>query len=198
MDLLPWQKVAFSGHEIGNHTVSHPCSENFPFISEFDRSALEEMSLDEMEAEIVEAGKRLSRVIPGQDHVSFAYPCYQPFVGKGLTRQSYVPLVAKHCVAGRGRGERSNDPRRCDVAYLWSWPCERSTGAHLVGLVEQAVVEGRWAILTFHGVHEGHLPIGDGDLLELCMHLKEQKDRVWTAPVATIGAYVADWQSERG
>ena len=193
---MPWQDVAAAGHEIGNHSVSHPCSHNFPFISEFGRLALEEMSLDEMEAEIVEARRRLRSVIPGQDNVSFAYPCYQPFVGKGATRQSYVPLVAKHCVAGRGPGERSDDPRRCDVAYLWSWPCERLTGANLVGIVEQAVTEGRWAILTFHGVHEGHLPIGDGNLTDLCAYLRDHADRVWTAPVATIGAYVAARQAE--
>jgi hypothetical protein len=127
--------------------------------------------------------------------ISFAYPCYQPFLGRGATRKSYVPLVLDHCVAGRGRGERANDPRHCDVGYLWSWPCERLTGPHLIGLVEQAAAEGRWAILTFHGVHEGHLSVGDGDLAELCAYLSRHQERIWTAPVATVAAWVADQQA---
>lgn len=28
-NLVPWRKVGLSGHEIGNHTVSHICSRNF-------------------------------------------------------------------------------------------------------------------------------------------------------------------------
>jgi hypothetical protein len=107
-----------AGHEIGNHTITHPCSKNFAFISEAGRRSLEEMSLDEIGQEIDETNRRLTEILPEQGPVSFAYPCYQPFVGRGAGRQSYVPVVLKHCVAGRGRGERSNDPRYCDLGYV--------------------------------------------------------------------------------
>src|SRR5690606_23603668 len=103
-------------------------------------------------------------------------------------------LVLEHCVAGRGRGERANDPRYCDLGYLWSWPGERLTGPHLIGLVEEAVMEGRWLILTFHGIHEGHLPVAEGDLAALCAYLSAQAGRIWTAPVAKVAAHVAELQ----
>lgn len=189
-----WAEAAASGHEIGNHTISHPCSKNFPFIAETGRLALEEMRWAEMAWEVAETNRRLAQVLPDQGAVSFAYPCYQPFLGKGAMRVSYVPLVLEHCVAGRGRGERANDPRYCDVGYLWSWPCERLPAAHLIGLVEQGVGEGRWVILTFHGINEGHLPIGEGDLAELCAYLAAHRQRIWTAPLATVAAHVVDVQ----
>lgn len=192
--LLPWRDAAQQGHEIGNHTVSHPCSKNFAFISDNNRKALEEMTLDDIEREIMEAGRRIDEAIPQQGPVSFGYTCYQPFVGKGATRQSYVPVVAKHCVAGRGRGERPNDPRYCDLWYLWSTPCERMTGAELVGVAEQAPAQGRWAILTFHGVNDGHLHVAAADLEELCDYLARNRHRIWTAPVATVAQRVADYQ----
>ena len=106
--LVPWRTAAQTGHEIGNHTINHPCSKNFAFISENNRPALEEMSLDDMDAEIAEAGRQINEVIPAQGPVSFGYTCYQPFVGRSPNRQSYVPVVAKHCVAGRGKGERQS------------------------------------------------------------------------------------------
>lgn len=194
--LLPWRDAAEAGHEVGNHTVSHPCSKNFAFIADNNRRGLEEMTLEEIEAEIVLAGERIRSVIPQQTAMSYGYTCYQPFVGRGATRQSYVPVVAKHCVAGRGRGERPNDPRYCDLWYLWSTPCERMTGAELVGLAEQAPAQRRWSILTFHGVNEGHLSVALGDLEELCDFLARNRSRIWTAPVATIAQQVATYQQE--
>jgi peptidoglycan/xylan/chitin deacetylase (PgdA/CDA1 family) len=194
--LAPWRAAFVVGHEIGNHTVRHPCSQNFDWISDTGRRSLEEMSWEEMGAEIDEAGRRIADVIPEQGLVSFAYPCYQPFLGRGAQRRSYVPLVLERCVAGRGRGERANDPRFCDLGYLWSFPCERMDGAHLIGLVEQTAAQGRWAILTFHGIHEGHLAVAEGDLEELCAYLARHRQRIWTAPLAEIAGYVAVHQTQ--
>lgn len=195
--LAPWREAVSAGHEVGNHTVSHPCSKNLPFISESGRQGLEDMTLEQIEEEIVEAGKRINEVLPVQKVISFAYPCYQPFVGRGASHRSYVPVVLKHCIAGRGKGERSNDPRYCDLGHLWSWPCERMSGPNMIGLVEQALTQGRWAVLTFHGIHEGHLAVSDADFTELCRHLEANRERIWTAPLATIAAHVQEQQTVR-
>jgi peptidoglycan/xylan/chitin deacetylase (PgdA/CDA1 family) len=194
--LVPWRAVAAAGHEIGNHSISHPCSKNFAFISQGGGRALEEMTLDDIEADIVEAGRRIQEVIPEVGPNSYAYTCYQPFVGRGLTRQSYVPVVARHCVAGRGLGEVPNDPNHCDLWYLWSMPCERMNGAQLVGCAERAPGQGRWSILTFHGINEGHLAVADNDLEELCSHLARSRERIWVAPLAVVAQRVAAWQQQ--
>ena len=188
--LSAWQEAVAAGHELGNHTVRHPCSKNFSFISASDRIALEDMTLADMEAEILLAKQRLQQVFPERSDVSFAYPCYQPFVGCGEGRASYVPLVAKHCVAGRGRGERANDPLRCDLAYVWSYPCERMGGAEMVGLVEESIAEGRWTVLTFHGVHEENLSVSDSDFELVCRHLAANQGRIWTETVAQVAKHI--------
>lgn len=190
-----WAAAHGRGHEVGNHTVSHPCSQNFAFISQNGRTPLESLTLVDIEAEIVETRRLLEQMIPGLGPVSFAYPCYQPFVGRGDSRQSYVPVVARHCVAGRGRGETPNDPFACDTAYLWSFPCERMTGAQLVGLVEEALALGRWTILTFHGIHEGHLAVADRDLDMLCAHLARRSAAIWTPTVAEGAQLVQEVQA---
>jgi hypothetical protein len=103
-------------------------------------------------------------------------------------------VIARHFVAGRALGETANDPARCDLYCLWSHPVERHTGAAMVGLAEQAAAEGRWTVLTFHGVHEGHLSVAEGDLHELCAFLDRHRDRIWTAPLATVARRVRDWR----
>ncbi|GAC1429364.1 MAG: polysaccharide deacetylase family protein [Chloroflexota bacterium] len=190
--LLPWREVAAQGHEIGNHSLTHPCSENFHWQA--GTRGLENMTLEDLENDVLEAERRLRATIPEQTARSFCYPCYQDSVGTGARRQSYVPVIARHFVAARARGETANDPERCDLHALWSWPAERMSGAELVGLAEQAAAEGRWTVLTFHGVGEGKLPVAEIDLRELAGFLARHRDRIWTAPVAAVAQRVTWWR----
>ncbi len=189
--LKPWREAHSRGHEIGNHTVQHTCSRNFGWHGE---GGLEAASLADVEADILECAARLREGVPEQEECTFCYPCYQCFVGEGATQQSYVPVVARHFKAGRGRGEGPNHPRHVDLAYLWSYPCERMSAAQMIGLVERSASNGTWAILTFHGVGSGHLSVSDGDFRELCAHLGEHADRIWTAPVIAATNAVLDWR----
>jgi peptidoglycan/xylan/chitin deacetylase (PgdA/CDA1 family) len=181
--LAPWRAVALAGHEVGNHTVNHPCSRNFGFAN--DRR-LETLTLEDMEWEIVEGKARLLELIPEQPETTFCYPCYQDYVGEGPTRQSYVPVVARHHPGARGRGEVPNHPLWADLHHLGSFSAERMSGAELVGYAERAATQGRWTIFTFHGVQQGHLSVGEGDFRELLRHLNRHRNRIWTAPVLEV------------
>jgi len=154
------------------------------------RANLLDWTLADIERDFLEAQRRLADVFPDQGRMSFAYPCYESTVG----RASYVPVVARHAVAGRARGELrgelANDPRYCDLWHLSSWAVERQAGAFMIGLCEQAAALGRWGIFTLHGIHEGHLPVGDTDFVELLDHLVRRQDDIWVAPVAEIAGYV--------
>ena len=198
--LAPWRAAAGRGHEIGNHSLTHPCSQNFELAGGtvvFASLGLESMTLEDIERDVLEAERRLRIGIPEQAVRSFGYPCYQSYVGAGASRQSYVPVIARHFVAARGKGEKANHPARCDLHDLWSWPAERMSGAELVGLAERAAAEGRWAVFTFHGIDEGHLPVAAVDLAELCGFLARHRDRLWTAPVAVVSQHVITWRTEK-
>ena len=181
--LAPWREVAKAGHEVGNHTVNHPCSRNFGFSS---TCHLEGMTVDGIDWEVAEAKRRLLEAIPEQPEMSFCYPCYQDYIGEGPTRQSYVPVVARHHAAGRGRGEVPNHPLWSDLHYLGSFPCERMSAPEMIGYVERGAAQGRWTILTFHGVQQGHLAVGEGDFKELLAHLNRHRSRIWTGTVVEV------------
>ena len=191
--MAPWREVAKFGHEVGNHTVNHPCSRNF---SGNITGGLESMTLADIETDIVEAQRRFKEGIPESESHTFCYPCYMDFVGEGSSRRSYVPIVARHFPAARGKGELANHPAACDLHYLSSWPAERMSGAELVGLAARSASEGRWGILTFHGIHQGHLPIADVDLRELCEFLARNRDRIWTATVAEVAERIIAWRKK--
>ncbi|HEV2070178.1 MAG TPA: polysaccharide deacetylase family protein [Acidimicrobiales bacterium] len=183
-----WQALVQHGHEIGNHTVSHPCSGNFGFSR---TNALEEYSLARMEAEIDEASHRTERLL-GVRPESFAYPCGQSFVGRGEDRASYVPLVARRFCAARGYGsETSNDPRRCDFAHLEAFTIDGRDAPELVALVDQVGSTGRWVIMAAHDVGEGGDQTVLADALETLCQRAAQPD-VWVAPVAEVANYLRD------
>ena len=192
--LAPWADVAGLGHELGNHTLTHPCSGNFDFVPA--GRGLEDLTLEDIAQDIDLCEERL-RSVAGPGPRSFAYPCYQDFVGRGARRQSYVPLVAERFVAARARGERANDPARADLHWLWSFPCERMDAAQMIGLCETATARGLWCILTLHGIHEGGLAVAAEDLEVLCAHLAAQRTRIWTAPVAEVAGHVLAWRGRQ-
>lgn len=192
--LAPWREVALAGHEVGNHTVNHPFGK--ALLDAPPVMCLERMTLEDIEAEILEASRRLREGIPEQQEFSFCYPCYLDHVGEGLTRQSYVPVVARRFIAGRGRGEFGhNHPATCDLAYLYSWNVEFATGPTLVGLAEQAASLGRWVIFAIHGIDQGRLAISETALRELCQFLVRQRRSIWVAPVIKVAQRIREWRA---
>lgn len=187
--LEAWLPAARIGHEMGNHSLNHPCSLNIPIDW---APNLIHMTLSELEQDLREAQRRLSAVFPIHKANSFAYPCYETSLGRGLQRLSYVPLIASLFSAGRARGELANDPLACDLHCLSSMNVERQTGATLIGLAEIALAQERWAILTFHGINEGHLPVAGVDFIQLLDHLTRRREQIWVAPVAEVADYIQE------
>jgi peptidoglycan/xylan/chitin deacetylase (PgdA/CDA1 family) len=193
--MAPWRDAAQTGHEVGNHTVNHPCS--WAFRNQRD-SGLEAMTLEDMDREISEGKRRIEAGIPEQTLHTFCYPCYHTHVGEGPTRQSYTPVVARYHPAGRVKGDMANHPLTTDLHHLFSYPVERHSAHEMIGLVEESVSQGRWAVLTFHGVHEGHLSVAEPDFRALCAHLDRSRNRIWTAPVVAVAGAIAQWRQKNG
>jgi hypothetical protein len=195
--LAPWRAVQDAGHEVGNHSQNHVCSHAFKERPGGPgEPSLETWTLADVEADVLEAERRLGEAVPlppGRQR-TFCYPCYHEHVGEGATRQSYVPVIAKHFLAGRGIGERDNRAGTCDLHYLWSWNVELMDGPELVGHAERAT-QDYWVIMTFHDVgHDSRLSNTLDAFKELCAFLARNQDRIWTAPVDQVAASVASWR----
>ncbi len=195
--LTPWIKVHKNGHEIGNHTISHICSRSLS-PNRNDR-CLENITLDDIEGDIVEASKRIRSLIPEQKDFTFCYPCYNNHVGHGSSRKSYVPIVAKYFPAGRGIGEFpfGNFPATCDLHYLWSWPVEGKSGIELVGLAERTASLSQWGIMTIHGIDDGgNLSLSMSAFRELCNFLDRNRDRILVAPMVDVAQRIIEWRQK--
>ena len=184
-----WRAALENGHEIGNHTLTHPCSGNFAFSR---HNALEDYTLDRMEAEIAGADGEIEEMT-GVRPSTFAYPCGQTYVGRGEGLRSYVPLVARRFTAGRGfNGESANHPALCDLAHLLSTSADRLSWDELRLWLDSTVGQGDWLILTAHevGPEPRHQVMTEDALDAVCRYAADPGNGVWVAPVSTIGAFL--------
>lgn len=183
-----WRAAAQRGHEIANHSLNHPCGRNFDWIT--PETALENYTLEKMEAELREASRLIREAIPEQRDFSFAYPCGQKYVGEGKARQSYVPVVARQFLAARGIGEVANDPLRCDLHDVWSWMVQGIGAAQMIAMVEEAVARGKWAVFCFHGIGGEHFAVATEELEGLVRHLATHRERIWTDTFYNVAAHI--------
>lgn len=183
-----WRQALADGHEIGNHSRSHPCSGNFAFAR---GNPLENLTLGEMERDIVAANAAIE-ARTGVPPTTFAYPCGQAFVGRGRKNSSYVPLVARYFKAGRGfRQESFNDPSFCDPAHLCGTEADGRSFEDLAGILDQAVRGNAWVILVMHDVDDASdQGIGCRVLEELCDLLHRRSDEFCVDTVANIAGHL--------
>lgn len=184
-----WKALAEDGHEIGNHTMNHPCTGNFDWSK--DR-ALENYTLHNLRQEILEANHQIHAML-GVKAVSFAYTCGHTFVGRGLHQKSYVPLIAELFESGRGwMNEAYNDPQFTDFAMLQG---NNMDGADfetdIMAMIDAAKNSGSWLLLAGHEIGENAPQTVNISMLEKLMpYLEEQKDEIWFGTVAEVTAYI--------
>jgi peptidoglycan/xylan/chitin deacetylase (PgdA/CDA1 family) len=191
-----WKRAVASGHEIGNHSRTHPCTGNYEFSL---KNALEDYTLPMMEKELDGASADIQGLL-GVTPLTFAYPCGQKFVGRGREVKSYVPLVAERFIVGRGYlDEAANDPAFCDLAQATGRGFDDLNYEQVKKLAMQAREQGRWLILVGHEIGAPAFQTTDAAALEaLCQYARDPANGLWVDTVAAIGKYIREQRSAKG
>ncbi len=183
-----WKKAVASGHEIANHSLNHPCSGNFLWARS---KAIEEYSLEKMRDELMQSNQRIKELL-GVTPVSFAYPCGQTFVGRGVDTRSYVPVVASLFASGRTwLNEAPNDPAYADFAQLTGIESDGKDFAQILSVLEEARKNNLWVVLAGHEMNKEGAQTTRLEMLEkLMQYANDPKNEIWIAPVGTVAKYV--------
>lgn len=189
-----WKEAIAAGHEIGNHSLAHPCTGNFTWSR---NKALEDYTLQQMRRELAEANRRIEQLLGVRPEV-FAYPCGQTFVGRGRKTRSYVPVVAGLFLSGRGwLDEGPNDPAFCDLAQLTGIEMDGKDFDQLLPLLEEAKKTGKWLVLAGHEMGESGAQTTRLSMLrQLMAYARDPANGIWLAPVGTVAKYVQQQQKK--
>ncbi|HOC00362.1 MAG TPA: polysaccharide deacetylase family protein [Verrucomicrobiota bacterium] len=188
--LPQWKQAVAQGHEIGNHSLTHPCTGNFVWAR---TNALEDFTLDRMQQELELASAFIvSRL--GVKPTSFAYPCGQTFVGRGEGVRSYVPVVARMFRTGRlWLAEEANDPVHGDPAQLLGVELDGKSFAQIRPLLERTLERGRWLVLAGHEIGGGgSQTVLTNTLEQICTFAADPANGLWLDTVDAIARHVLD------
>jgi peptidoglycan/xylan/chitin deacetylase (PgdA/CDA1 family) len=151
-----WRQIAARGHELANHTVSHPC----------DLGARQGRRYANIEI------APLNRILTEWDGTfsrrDFAYPCDVTNLGPGTPNQQLhrfeAVLRAQHMASARTSEGPPNSPHwaRTHPYRLQALAVgyDATTLEQLLAYIRRAQVENRWAILTFHDIVPGQPSLG--------------------------------------
>jgi peptidoglycan-N-acetylglucosamine deacetylase len=186
--LETWKKAVRHGHDIGNHSLHHPCTGNFAWSKD---NALENYTLERMSGELDSASILIKKML-GIQPVSFAYPCGQTFVGRGNMTRSYVPLVSVKFETGRGwLSEGPNDPAFCDMSQLTGMELDGKSFEQALSLIEEAKSKGLWLIFAGHEMNKGGSQTSLLSTIEaICKYASDPTNGIWIDNVHTIAAYL--------
>ncbi|QJD77690.1 polysaccharide deacetylase family protein [Spirosoma rhododendri] len=174
-----WRAAARKGHELGNHTLFHPCLGNQPGREWVNPN--KDMSKYTVQRMTDEIGMMnvLLQTIDGKTERTFAYPCGDTKIG-GV--DYYKPIESKF-VAARGVRSEMKPIGQLNYADIGSYSIVDQTGEQLIELVRQAQASNSLLVFLFHGVGGGHsLNVALPEHNKLIRYLKQHEADVWVAP----------------
>jgi len=181
-----WRDIARSGHELGNHTLFHPCDGSLPgreWVSA-DQD-LSTYSFSQLTEEIRVANAFL-KAIDGKDQRTFAYTCGD----KVAEDSSFVEAISGWFTAARDvvyRIEKQGEINRMEVG---SFVAMNHTGEELIAQVEKVREEGGLLVFLFHGVGGEHnMNVSLEAHNQLVEYLQAHEDEIWVAPLVEVAEY---------
>jgi peptidoglycan/xylan/chitin deacetylase (PgdA/CDA1 family) len=188
-----WRGVAREGHELGNHTLYHPCEGKAPgrewVPPDYD---LSRYTVRRMVDEIVMANALLEAV-DGKARRTFAYPCGDMQAGDS----SYVEQVRRIFPAARGVGRTIERMDDVDLSNIGACIVQEQSADDLVALVDEAVSKSALVVFLFHGVGGGHAISASTDAHRMLLRsLREREDAIWVAPLREVAEFVRDHRAD--
>jgi peptidoglycan/xylan/chitin deacetylase (PgdA/CDA1 family) len=189
-DMLRWRAVERAGHELGNHSVNHPCPRAMlPGRAQYHT---EDYDVSRMLGEIAVMNDVLFG-IDGQRSRTYSVPCSQMLVGGvDYTDALRDGRLVKYVRTG-GDAWRSvvTDAAQLDFYQVPSYgPVDQPDGATLIAYVERVRAARGLGVLQFHGTGGDYLQVSADAHQALVDHLRRHRD-VWVAPFREVMDYVA-------
>jgi len=185
--IFNWRKAAGEGHELGNHTIWHPCEGGRPgreFVK--PETDLNNYTVSRMVKEI-KTMNNILKAIDGKEERTFAYPC-------GDTRihdTAYLDGLKNEFIAARGVTPEMLPINKIDLYNIGCYGINGQTGEQLIELVKKAMTTRTLLVFLFHGVGGEHsLNVSLEAHSRLLHYLKQHENEIWIAPMIDVAAFI--------
>jgi peptidoglycan/xylan/chitin deacetylase (PgdA/CDA1 family) len=184
--LADWQRVFRLGHEVGNHSVTHPCKLRHCTSARF------------ADDEIAPMEAFLDSNFSADRFRSYAYPCGFIGLGEGSLRRrisSYQHALKGRIAAARTVSGLGNDPLRVAgdpfLLHAYEPTYDVDDPRRAFRYVRRTLAAGGWAILVFHdvvGARSGDGQTSSASHRAILAWLQQQP--AWIAPMGEVFQYI--------
>lgn len=186
--LEEWRSLARNGHELGNHTLFHPCfgkSMKREWVNEnYD---LDIYSIERFADEILLANTLL-KSLDGKTKRTFAYTCGD----KEIKGEHIWDKIGNEFSAARGVNRELLKLDNINIKEIGSFMVMNHPADEMIEWVKEAMKHNSLIVFLFHGVGGGHdINVSLQDHNKLLQFLKENEKVIWVAPLIEVADYIS-------
>jgi len=189
--LNDWRNAAANGHELGNHTLFHPCDGQLPgrswVSSEKDLSKYTpERTINEIK--VMEA---FLQAVDGKKIRTFAYPCGDMVVDS----VNYYDSVQTLFAGARGVWDGMQTINEVDLKNIRCYGINGQSAEYMIDLVKKAQQTHTLLVFLFHGVGGEHnINVSNEAHRQLIQYLKQNEKSIWIAPLVDVSQFIQKQQ----
>lgn len=188
-----WKSLVKDGHELGNHTVYHPCRKS-EYKSVKDYLDLDKYTTEQILAEI-EVANTFLQALDGKKTRTFAYPCTDMLAG-GL---SFEDSVAHYATAARGGSyepPEALNPLDIDIYNVPAWGPNNNSSTELIAYIKTILEKGSLGAFIFHGIGEQPMRVSEEDHETMLKFLDAHRNEIWVTTFKEATDYL--YRIDRG
>jgi peptidoglycan/xylan/chitin deacetylase (PgdA/CDA1 family) len=190
--LNEWKKLSANGHELGNHTLFHPCigGAGREWVSK--QNDLRNYSVKRMENEVGMTNLFL-QALDGKTKRTFAFSCGDMKIDDSL----FINGMKNDFVAARAVRNEMHLINEVDLYNVDCYMVNNHSFEQMKEWVDKAIQTNSLLVILFHGVGGGNsLDVSLPAHRELLSYLKQNEKDIWIAPMIEAAEFIKQYQSK--
>lgn len=189
--LNDWRQLATRGHELGNHTLYHPCvgGQGREWVKpEYDlRHYTIQRMVDETRMNNV-----FLQALDGKTRRTFAFTCGDMKIGDS----SFIGLMKNDFVAARAVRAEMHTIDKVDLYNTDCYYVNGQTAVQMEEWVKKAIETKSLLVILFHGVGGGNaLNVEIPEHRLFLQYLRQHESELWIAPMVEVADYIKKYQA---
>jgi peptidoglycan/xylan/chitin deacetylase (PgdA/CDA1 family) len=181
-----WRQLAVNGHELGNHTLYHPCvgGKGREWVGpDYDMSKYTvKRMVDETRMNNI-----FLQALDGKTKRTFAFTCGDMKVGDSF----FIDQLKNDFIAARAVRAEMHTIDKIDLYNVDCYYVNGQTAEQMIEWVKKAVETKSLLVILFHGVGGGNsLNVDVAEHRSFLQYLKKNEKDLWIAPMIDIAEYV--------
>ena len=190
--LSDWKKLSVKGHELGNHTLFHPC------IGGTGRQwVAKEYDMNHYTVKRMVDETRMTNLflqaLDGKTKRTFAFTCGDMKVGDS----SFINAMKSDFVAARAVRNEMHKINEIDLYNVDCYMVNNHSFEQMKEWVDKAMQTNSLLVILFHGVGGGNaLDVSIPAHRDILKYIKQNEKDIWIAPMVEVAGYIKTSQTK--